>query len=60
LYDDNRNGVWDPGSFIDIKRQPEVVRAVSRRLNIRSNWDNEVDINLDVQDANEGNEGNVE
>jgi hypothetical protein len=41
-----RNGVWDPGSFFDVKRQPEVVRSVSRRLNIRSNWDNEVDINL--------------
>ena len=45
LYDDNKNGVWDPGNF-DEKRQPEIVQPVSRKLNIKGNWDNEVDIIL--------------
>ena len=45
LYDDNKNGVWDPGNF-DEKRQPEMVQHVSRKLNIKGNWDNEVDIIL--------------
>jgi hypothetical protein len=45
LYDSNKNGVWDPGDF-DKKLQPEIVQRVPRKLNIKSNWDNEVDINL--------------
>jgi hypothetical protein len=45
LNDDNKNGVWDPGNF-DKKQQPEIVRRIPRKLNIKSNWDNEVDINL--------------
>ncbi|MGN6619133.1 MAG: Ig-like domain-containing protein [Ilyomonas sp.] len=46
LYDDNKNGTWDPGHFFGFKRQPEIVISVQRSLNIRANWDNEVDINL--------------
>jgi hypothetical protein len=45
LNDDNKNGVWDPGNF-DKKQQPEIVRRIPRKLTIKSNWDNEVDINL--------------
>ncbi len=45
LNDDNKNGVWDPGDF-DKKRQPEIVRRIPRRLTVKANWDNEVDINL--------------
>jgi hypothetical protein len=45
LYDDNKNGVWDPGNF-DEKKQPEIVHRIPRKLTIKSNWDNEVDINL--------------
>jgi Bacterial Ig-like domain len=47
LYDDNRNGKWDPGRFFDHPRvQPEKVVPITRKLNIRSNWDTEVDISL--------------
>ncbi|HEX6181331.1 MAG TPA: Ig-like domain-containing protein [Chitinophagaceae bacterium] len=46
LYDENRNGKWDPGSFFGTKKQPEKILPISRRLNVRSNWDNEVDITL--------------
>lgn len=45
LYDKNKNGKWDTGDY-DKKRQPEIVVPRKQTLNIRPNWDNEVDINL--------------
>jgi hypothetical protein len=45
LYDSNKNGAWDPGNFRK-KKQPEIAQALSRKLSVRANWDNEVDINL--------------
>ncbi len=45
LYDDNQNGVWDPGDFFK-HRQPEKVQPIRRKLNVKANWDNEVDITL--------------
>ena len=46
LYDDNKNGKWDPGSFFKTKRQPEKVEIIPRKLTVKANWDNEVDITL--------------
>ncbi len=47
LYDDNKNGVWDPGNyFANPRKQPEIVVPITRKLTIRSNWDNEADISL--------------
>jgi uncharacterized protein (DUF2141 family) len=45
LEDDNKNGVWDVGSY-HLKRQPEKVYAISQKINIRADWDNERDIVL--------------
>jgi hypothetical protein len=49
LFDDNKNGVWDPGDFFK-HRQPErvqLIRTPSRKpLNVKADWDNEVDITL--------------
>jgi hypothetical protein len=45
LYDDNQNGVWDPGDFFQY-RQPEIVVPIRKKLNVKSDWDNEVDINM--------------
>ncbi len=45
LFDDNKNGFWDAGNF-KLKRQPEKVQLIPRKLNTKANWDNEVDINL--------------
>jgi uncharacterized protein (DUF2141 family) len=45
LFDVNRNGIWDTGNF-KLKRQPEIVQSLPRKLTIRANWENEVDINL--------------
>ena len=45
LYDRNQNGVWDPGDFYK-HLQPEIVVPVRKKLNVKANWDNEVDIIL--------------
>ncbi|MDO9593970.1 MAG: Ig-like domain-containing protein [Lutibacter sp.] len=36
--DENKNGVWDTGSFLD-KRQPEVVKYFDKKIELRANWD---------------------
>jgi hypothetical protein len=45
LYDSNRNGKWDPGSYSK-KRQPEKAITLDKKLTIKANWDNERDIKL--------------
>jgi len=46
LYDDNKNGVWDPGEFFNKHKQPEKVKPIRQKLTVKSNWDNETDIVL--------------
>ncbi len=46
LYDDNKNGVWDPGEFFGKHKQPEKVMTLKKKLTVKQNWDNDVDINL--------------
>ena len=46
LYDKNKNGHWDPGQFFGDKKQPELVRPLDKKINIRANWDNEFEITL--------------
>lgn len=46
LYDDNKNGKWDPGEFFGKKRQPELVKPVERKIIVKSNWENEFEIPL--------------
>ncbi len=46
LTDVNQNGRWDTGKFIGSKLQPELVRNLNLILNIRSNWDNEMNLIL--------------
>lgn len=46
LFDQNKNGVWDPGEFFGKHVQPEKVQPVPRKLEVKANWDNEVDITL--------------
>ncbi len=45
LYDADKNLTWTPGSFA-LKRQPEIVQRIPRKLTVKENWDNEVNINL--------------
>jgi len=44
LYDRNKNGKWDPGQFFGKHIQPELVKPVGRKVTIKSNWENEFDI----------------
>ena len=45
LYDADKNMTWTPGSF-ELKRQPEISIRIPRKLTIKQNWDNEVNVNL--------------
>jgi hypothetical protein len=45
LYDRNQNGIWDPGDFYQ-HLQPELVTPIRKKLSVKANWDNEVDITL--------------
>ena len=48
MYDDNKNRVWDTGSFLE-KRQSEEVIYFSKDLDVRANWDVEQPFNLTVK-----------
>jgi hypothetical protein len=45
LYDINKNGIWDTGNYWE-KKQPELVIPVEQNINVKANWDNEVEIRL--------------
>lgn len=46
LYDENRNGKWDPGLFFGRHKQPEIVKPVQRRVIVKPNYQNEIEIVL--------------
>ena len=46
LYDENKNGHWDPGKFFGGRKQPELVKPLNKKITVRSNWDNEFEITL--------------
>jgi hypothetical protein len=43
LYDENNNGVWDPGEFFIKHRQPEKVIKLKKKLTVKGNWDNQAE-----------------
>ena len=45
LFDDNKNGIWDPGDF-DKKKQPELVYSIPQKLSVQPNFEKDVDIEL--------------
>ena len=45
LYDADKNMTWTPGNY-ELKKQPEIVIRIPRKITIKSNWDNEVNVNL--------------
>jgi hypothetical protein len=45
IYDDNKNKIWDTGSFIE-KRQSEEVIYFPKEIDVRANWDVEQPFNL--------------
>jgi len=45
LYDNDKNVTWTPGNF-SLKKQPEIVIDIPKKITIKQNWDNEVNIQL--------------
>ncbi|HEU5365773.1 MAG TPA: Ig-like domain-containing protein [Hanamia sp.] len=45
LDDENGNGTWDPGDY-HLKKQPEKVIAIPKKISIRADWDNEANVEL--------------
>lgn len=46
LYDRNGNGKWDPGQFFGTKKQPELARAIERKITVKAAVENDFDISL--------------
>lgn len=44
LYDNNKNGKWDPGEFFGKHRQPEIVKPIQRRIIVKPGIENEFEI----------------
>lgn len=38
IYDDNNNGVWDTGNYLE-KRQAEEIQYYPKQVDVRANWD---------------------
>jgi hypothetical protein len=47
LIDNNNNGKWDTGAYYSKQKlQPEIVQWFPTPLNIRANWENEINLIL--------------
>lgn len=46
LYDANGNGRWDTGQFFVVRRQPEKVQALDKKISIKPGWSNEYEIDV--------------
>ncbi len=46
LFDNNKNGKWDPGEFFGKHKQPELVKPVERKISVKAAWQNEFEIAL--------------
>ncbi len=44
LNDANNNGKWDTGSFFVDKKQPELVRSLDRKINVKAGVDNDFEL----------------
>lgn len=44
LVDENKNGQWDAGEFFGKHKQPEIVIPLNKKITVRANWDNELEI----------------
>lgn len=46
VYDENKNGRWDTGTFFGTRKQPEKAQTVPKKLTVKANWDADMDVNL--------------
>ena len=54
LYDRNKNGKWDPGVFFGKHEQPELVKPIERKINIKAGVDNNFEIVVPPETAKSG------
>ena len=47
LFDENKNGIWDPGEFFGKHKQPEKVKTLDRKISVKAGFDNEFDISAE-------------
>jgi len=47
IYDDNKNKIWDAGSYLE-NRQSEEVIYFPKEIDVRANWDVEQPINIGI------------
>jgi hypothetical protein len=47
LHDSNQNGKWDTGNY-RLKKQPERVIAIPRKISLRGSWENEFNIDINA------------
>jgi len=47
LFDENKNGRWDPGEFFGKHKQPEIVKTLTRKVNVKAGFANEFDIDAE-------------
>lgn len=52
LEDDNQNGIWDPGSFYGVRRQPEKAKPLQRSVNIKAGLDIPIEIDVNAPPVN--------
>ena len=45
LFDDNKNGIWDPGNY-KTHKQPERVQKFKNRIPVKANWENEAELEI--------------
>ncbi len=48
LFDDNKNGTWDPGVFFGKRKQPELVKPFAQNITVKPNWDNDYERDLNA------------
>jgi uncharacterized protein (DUF2141 family) len=48
ILDENNNGKWDTGDFLN-KKQPEIIKYLNKTIELRANWDVVESFNLDEQ-----------
>jgi len=46
LYDENKNGKWDPGEFIHKHKQPEHIQPIERVLNVKPGGQSDLELTL--------------
>ena len=51
LEDRNRNGIWDPGVFPGARIQPELVRPLERKLQIKANTNFPIELDLNAREV---------